>query len=87
MISCWVDPAVSSKKGAARLPRLMMVLTWGLFLAVLFDVRLRCLFGMSSGVSDMTPRRMSMVCRFLVTSGLVMLGRFRVVACGVGMMF
>jgi hypothetical protein len=59
----------------------------GLFLAVLFDVRLRCLFGMSSGVSDMTPRRMSMVCRFLVTSGLVMLGRFRVVACGVGMMF
>jgi hypothetical protein len=58
-----------------------------LFLAVLFDVRLRCLFGMSSGVSDMTPRRMSMVCRFLVTSGLVMLGRFRVVACGVGMMF
>jgi hypothetical protein len=54
---------------------------------VLFDVRLRCLFGMSSGVSDMTSRRMSMVCRFLVTSGLVMLGRFRVVACGVGMMF
>jgi hypothetical protein len=30
---------------------------------------------------------MSMVCRFLVTSGLVMLGRFSVVACGVGMMF
>jgi hypothetical protein len=53
---------------------------------MLFRVRLGCLFGMSSGMSDMTPRRMSMVCRFLVISGLMILGRFRVVACGVGMM-
>jgi hypothetical protein len=83
----WVVSATRLFFGVATPHEQLMVQTWGLFLAVLFDVRLRCLFGMSSGVSDMTPRRMSMVCRFLVTSGLVMLGRFRVVACGVGMMF
>ena len=54
---------------------------------MLFGVRLRCFFGMSSGVSDMTPCRMSMVCRFLVIAGRMMLRCFRVVACGVGMMF
>jgi hypothetical protein len=54
---------------------------------VLFGVRLRCLFGMSSGMNDMSPRRMSMVSRLLVISGLMMFGGFCVVACGVGKIF
>ena len=58
-----------------------------LFLAVLLGMSLRCLFSVPSAVNHMGPRRMSMVCRLLVISGLVMLGRFPVVAGGVGEMF
>ena len=50
-------------------------------------VSLHCLFSMSSAVNNMGPRRMSMVCRLLVTSGLVVFGRFPVVAGGMGQMF
>jgi hypothetical protein len=61
--------------------------TSGLFLAVLVGMSLHCLFSVPSAVNHMGPRRMSMVCRLLVISGLVMLGRFPVVAGGVGEMF
>jgi hypothetical protein len=59
----------------------------GLFLAVLFAMSLYSLFSMASGMNDVAPRGMSMVCRLLVISGLVMLGRFPVVAGGVGEVF
>src|SRR5262249_7896423 len=49
----------------------------GLFPTVLFGVRLCCLFSMCSRMTDMAPRRMSMMCRFLVVPSLVMLGRRR----------
>ena len=54
---------------------------------MLFGVRLCCLFGMSSSVNEVASRRMSMVCCFLVMSGLVVLGRFRMVARRVRVMF
>ena len=58
-----------------------------LFLAVLLGMSLHCLFSVPSAVNYMGPRCMSMVCRLLVISGVVMLGRFPVVAGGVGEMF
>jgi hypothetical protein len=38
-------------------------------------------------MNDVAPRGMSMVCRLLVISSLVMLGRFSMVAGGLRMMF
>ena len=61
--------------------------TYSLFLAVLLGVSLHCLFGVPSGVNNMGPRCVSMVCRLLMTSGLVMFGRFPVVASGMRQMF
>jgi hypothetical protein len=58
-----------------------------LFLAVFFGVSLYRLFSVPTGVNHVAPRRMSMVCSLLVTSGLVMLGRFPVVAGGMRQMF
>jgi hypothetical protein len=58
-----------------------------LLLAMLFGVSLRRLVRVPSGVSRVTPRRMSVVCRLLVASGLVMLGRFAVMASGMRQMF
>ena len=49
--------------------------TYSLFLAVLLGVSLHCLFGVPSGVNNMSPRCVSMVRRLLMTSGLVMFGR------------
>ena len=45
------------------------------------------LFSVSSAENCVAPSYVSMVCRLLVTSGLVMLGRFPVVASGMGQMF
>ena len=59
----------------------------GLFLAVLLDVSLHCLFSVPSGVNHVAPRRVCMVCCLLVVSGIVMLGGFLVVPCGVREMF
>ena len=50
-------------------------------------VSLHCLFSVPSAVNNMGPRCMSMVCRLLVISGLMMLGGLPVVAGGVGEMF
>jgi hypothetical protein len=58
-----------------------------LFFAVLFGVSLHRLFGVSSGMNHVAPRCMSMVCRLLVMSGFVMLGRFPVMASGMRQMF
>ena len=54
---------------------------------MLFGVSLHRLFSVPSGVSRVAPRCMSMVCGLLVISGLVMLGRFPVVASGMRQMF
>jgi hypothetical protein len=58
-----------------------------LFFAVLFGVSLHRLFGVPSSMNHVTPRCVSMVCRLLVMSGLMMLGRFTVVASGMRQMF
>jgi hypothetical protein len=58
-----------------------------LFLAVLLGVSLRCLFSVAFGVNPVGSRCMCMVCRFLVKSGLVMLGRFPMVPGGVRVVF
>jgi len=54
---------------------------------VLFSVSFHRLFSVPSGVSRVATRGMGMVCGLLVISGLVMLGRFPVVASGMGQMF
>jgi hypothetical protein len=61
--------------------------TLGLFLAVLFHVSLHCLFSVPSGVNHVAPRCVCMVCCLLVVSGIVMLGGFPVVPCGMREMF
>jgi hypothetical protein len=57
-----------------------------LFFAVLFEMSLHCLFRVSSAVNYVAPSYVSMVCS-LLTSGLMMFGRFPVVASGVRQMF
>ena len=54
-----------------------------LFLAVLLSTSLRCLLSVPSGVKLVGSRCVCMVGRLFVKSGLVMLGRFRVVSDGV----
>ena len=57
---------------------------WGkeLFFAVLFEMG-----SVSSCVNYVAPSYVSVVCSLLVTSGLVMLSRFPVMACGMRQMF
>jgi hypothetical protein len=43
---------------------------------MLLDMGLRCLFGVASSVNYMAHRDVSMMCRCLVTPGLVVLGSF-----------
>jgi len=59
----------------------------GLFLAVLFDVNLHCLFSVPSGVNHVASSCVSMVRCLLMKSGLMMLGRFPMVAGGMRKMF
>jgi hypothetical protein len=47
---------------------------------VLFEMGLNRLFSVSPAVNYVTPRYVSMMCSLLVSSGLVMLGRFPVIA-------
>jgi hypothetical protein len=54
-----------------------------LFFTVLFGVSLHCFLGMPTSVNDMRPRGVRMVCRLLVMSTLMMLGRLSMVAGGV----
>jgi hypothetical protein len=58
-----------------------------LFLAILLGVNLCCLLSVPSGVKLVGSRYVRMMCRFLVMSGLMMLGRFPVVSGGVRAMF
>jgi len=44
------------------------------------------LFSVSPAVNYVAPSYVSMVCSLFVTSGLVMLGRFPVMACGMRQM-
>ena len=57
-----------------------------LFFAVLFEMGLHRLFSVSPAVNYVAPSYVSMVCSLLVTSGLVMFGRFPVMACGMRQM-
>ena len=54
---------------------------------MLFGVSLHRFFGVPSGMNHVAPSYVSMVCSFLMTSSLVMLGRFPVVASGMRQMF
>jgi hypothetical protein len=54
---------------------------------VFLDVSFRGLVGVVPCMSNVPTRRVCMVRCLLVMSGLVMLGRFRVVSRGVAMMF
>ena len=54
---------------------------------MLFKMSLHRLFRVSSTENYVTPSYVSMVCSLLVTSSLVMLGRFPVVASGMRQMF
>ena len=54
-----------------------------LFFAVLFEMGLHRLFSVSPAVNYVAPSHVSVVCSLLVTSCLVMLGRFPVMTCGV----
>src|SRR5579862_8992071 len=58
-----------------------------LFFAVRFQMGFHRLFSVSSAENYVAPSYVSMVCCLLVTSGLVMLGRFPVVASGMRQMF
>jgi hypothetical protein len=58
-----------------------------LFFAVRFQMGFHRLFSVSSAVNYVAPSDVSMVCRLLVTSGLVMLSRFPVVVGGMRQMF
>ena len=57
-----------------------------LFFAVVFEMGLHRLFSVSPAVNYVAPSYVSMVCGLLVTSCLVMLGRFPVMACGMRQM-
>ena len=59
----------------------------GIFFAVVFEMGLRRLFSVSPAVNYVAPSHVGMVCSLLVTSGLVMLSRFPVVASGMRQMF
>jgi hypothetical protein len=54
----------------------------GIFFAVVFEMGLHRLFSVSPAVNYVAPSYVSMVCSLLVTSRLVMLGRFPVMVCG-----
>ena len=79
--------AISGGDNGPKRPPSLLCSFQTLFFAVLLDVCLHCLFSVPSGVNHMAPRCMSMVCGLLVIPGLVMLGRFSVVASGMCQMF
>jgi hypothetical protein len=54
---------------------------------MLFEMGLNRLFSVSPAVNYVAPRYVSMMCSLLVSPGLVMLGRFPVMACGMRQMF
>ena len=54
---------------------------------MLFEVGFHRLLSVSSAVNHVPPSYVSMVCSLLVTSSLVMLSRFPVVASGMRQMF
>ena len=54
---------------------------------MLFGVSNHRVFSVLSGVNHVTPSGVGMVCRLLMMSGVVVLGRFPVVASGMRQMF
>ena len=63
------------------------IVSKNLFSPVLFEMGLDRLFSVSSAVNYVAPSHVGMLCSLLVTSGLVMLSRFPVVASGMRQMF
>jgi hypothetical protein len=63
------------------------IVSKNLVFSVLFEMGLHRLFSVSSAVNNVAPSQVRMVCSLLVTSGLVMLSRFPVMAPGVRQMF
>ena len=59
----------------------------GIIFAVIFEMGLNRLFSVSPAVNYVSPRYMSMMCSLLVSSGLMMLGRFPVMTCSMRQMF
>jgi hypothetical protein len=70
---------------AAFIPLLPVSL--GLFFAMLFGVSHHRFFSVLPGVNHVAPSGMCMVCRLFMMSGIVVLGRFPVVASGMRQMF
>jgi hypothetical protein len=74
-------------EGTARQPRLQQApaectmnrTDRDLFLAMLLNMGLHCLFSMASSLNRMTVRSVSVVCRSFVVSSLVMLGGLHMV--------
>jgi len=58
-----------------------------LFFAMLFGVSHHRVFSVLSSVNRVTPSGVGMVCRLLMMSGIVVLGRFPVMASGMRQMF
>jgi hypothetical protein len=58
-----------------------------LFLAMFLGMSLRGLFTMITGVSCMSPRGVGVVCALLMSSGVVVLGRFTVMVGSIRMVF
>jgi uncharacterized membrane protein len=83
-----ITPALSPAPGLLRRWNIKQQMVFSeLFLAVLFEMGLHRLFSMSPAVNYVAPSHVGMVCSLLVTSGLVMLSRFPVVASGMRQMF
>ena len=83
-----IAPALSLAPGLLRRRNIeQQIVSKNLFFPVLFEMGLDRLFSVSSAVNYVAPSQVGMVCSLLVTSGLVMLGRFSVMARGVRQMF
>ena len=82
---CRVAPATGMRPPQWNISKQIVFLD--LFFAVLFEMGLHRLFSVSPAVNYVASSYVSMVCSLLVTSGLVMLGRFSVMARGVRQMF
>ena len=83
-----ITPALSLAPGLLRRRNIeQQIVSGNLFFPVLFEMGLHRLFSVSSAVNYVAPGYVGMVCSLLVTSGLVMFGRFPVMARGVRQMF
>ena len=69
------------------MPRYLPRQKEGLFIAVLFVMRLHCLFRMPSGVNCMSPSSVRVVCCLFVLSSFIVFGGSAMMPRGVSVMF